>query len=530
MKIAAPRTPDSPLHLIVGLGLANAVLYTIGLRAPYPLSIGLSHPLASWATLAGFSWRIGLLLPCVYGLLMGYYVLALRLAAQIEAQRERTALFVIVGGWLLTSMVLLGAYPGDSLDIFDYLFRGRLLVVLGVSPLATPPAPFASQLFYPHVNWTTYVDTYGPLWEYASGSVAALVGAVSCDCPASLATYILGYRLLAIGLAGLCGVLIYAITWRRAPRLAVAALLGWLWNPLMLTATAIGAHNDMLMLLLILGTVLLFQRHRWLLGLLALALAAHVKITALLLLPVLGLWIARQCGWWRAIRISSVACILGLVLSWILYAPLGGWATLPLMLSERVRLIANSPAFVAYWVLQTYEGWSEVAAWRATTQGATLLFFGIAGVLLLRFWRATGTRAEPDDMVLWQASIAVTMAFLIVGSFWFWHWYLLWALVLAALLPASRFTTMVLPACCLGAVWLAIAIDFLLGRWRPSTIITPIHELNALTWIVLVVGMTVLPLLWRATRTKGIPPERSDMDWRPRGLRATRQLSDGGRS
>jgi ALG3 protein len=520
----------SPLHLLVGIGLANALLYTLGLRTPYSLSIGLTHPLASWATLAGFSWRAGLLLPCMYALLTGYYALALHLAMQMAAERKRAALLVIVGGWLLSSVILLGTYPGESLDIFDYLFRGRLQVVLGISPLATPPAPFASQLFYPYVNWTTYVDTYGPLWEYASGSIAALVGAISCDCPASLANYILGYRLLAISLAGLCGILIYAITWRRSPQLAMAALLGWLWNPLLLTTTAIGAHNDMLMLVLILGAVLLFQRQRWLLGLLALTLAAHVKITALILLPVLGLWMARRCGWRRAIRISSVAGLVGLVLSWLLYAPLGGWATLPRMLGERVRLIANSPAFVAYWVLQTYAGWSEVAAWRAATQGATLLFFGIAGVLLLRFWRATGIRTEPDDEVLWQGSIAVTMAFLIVGSFWFWHWYMLWVLVLAALRPASRFTTLVLPACCFGALWLTIASDFLLRHARPSTAIAPLHELNTLTWIVLIVGVVFLPLLWRATQTRGVPAELIDADWRPDRPRATRHRALPGTS
>ena len=76
------------------------------------------------------------------------------------------------------------------------------------------------------------------MWEYASGTVAAMVGAVTCDCRASLASYVLGYRLLAIGLAGLCGVLIYTITAYRSPQLAPAALLAWLWNPLLLTATA----------------------------------------------------------------------------------------------------------------------------------------------------------------------------------------------------------------------------------------------------------------------------------------------------
>jgi hypothetical protein len=517
MKVAAPRRLDSPLDLLVGLSLISPLLYALMLRAPYPLAEGLVHPLASWATLAGFSWRAGLALIGGYALLTAYYMCALRLAARVASQHERTLLIVIVGGWLLSSVVLLGAYPGESLDIFDYLFRGRLQVALGISPLATPPQLFANQLFYPSVNWTTYVDTYGPLWEYASGTVAAIIGAVACNCPASLPSYVLGYRLLAIGLAGFCGVLIYTITAYRSLQLAPAALLAWLWNPLLLTATAVGAHNDMLMLLLMLVAVRLFQRQRWLLGLLALALAAHVKLTALLLLPVLGLWMARRCGWWQAIRISGVAGALALVLSYLLYAPLGGWATLPRMLGERVRLIANSPAFVIYWALQRYAGWSDVAAWRVTVQAATVLFFVVAGVLLARFWRAIGNNPKPDDAMLWRGSIAVTMAFLLVGSFWFWHWYLLWVVVLATLLPTSRFTTTVLPICCLGALWFFIASDFLIRRGRIATVIAPIDGLSGITWIGLFVGALVLVALWRAMRLADSPGNVFEPLWRLRG-------------
>ncbi len=62
----------------------------------------------------------------------------------------------------------------------------------------------------------------------------------------SLIAYILGYRLMAIMLAGVCGALIAAIVRRHAPQQVPAALLVWLWNPLPLVTTAIGAHNDML--------------------------------------------------------------------------------------------------------------------------------------------------------------------------------------------------------------------------------------------------------------------------------------------
>ena len=425
MKVAAPRRLAPPLISCIGLSLISALIYALVLRAPYPTRrrSGASAGLLGNPGRLRVARRPGAAMRLCAPDRILYARAAFGRARSVTASadaadRDRWRLAAVLGG-------AARRVSGESLDIFDYLFRGRLQVALGVSPLATPPALFADQLFYPSVNWTTYVDTYGPLWEYSSGTVAAIVGAVACDCPASLASYVLGYRLLAIGLAGLCGVLIYTITAYRSPHHAPAALLAWLWNPLLLTATAIGAHNDMLMLVLMLAAMLLFQRQRWLLGLLALALAAHVKLTALLLLPVLGLWLARRCGWWRAIRISGAAGALALPLSWLLYAPLGGWATLPRMLGERVRLIANSPAFVVYWALQTYPGWSEVAAWRLTTQAATVLFFILAGVLLARFWRAIGNNHKPDDALLWRGGIAVMMAFLLVGSFWFWHWYLL---------------------------------------------------------------------------------------------------------
>lgn len=143
MKSVPLRQLMSPLQLQVGMSLISALIYALVLRAPYPLAEGLAHPLASWATLAGFAWQAGLALIFGYALLTACYILALRLAVRAAPQYERTLLLLIVGGWLLSSAVLLGAYPGESLDIFDYLFRGRLQVVLGVSPLASPPQLFA---------------------------------------------------------------------------------------------------------------------------------------------------------------------------------------------------------------------------------------------------------------------------------------------------------------------------------------------------------------------------------------------------
>ena len=220
-------------------------------------------------------------------LLIVGYVVALRLILRLHDRNPRRTIGIIIAGWLLSSAALLGAYPGESFDIFDYVFRGRMIVEYGASPLATAPSVFQNQPFYNYITWRGQVDTYGPLWEYASGAVAWVVHYVFGRADSHVA-YIVGYRLLAVVLTGLCGLLIALIVRHSAPQLVPAALLAWLWNPLVLITTAMGAHNDLLMLVAILAALLLFQRQRWVWGLLALALAAHVKLTALLVLPVAG--------------------------------------------------------------------------------------------------------------------------------------------------------------------------------------------------------------------------------------------------
>jgi hypothetical protein len=317
-------------------------------------------------------------------------------------------------------------------------------------------------------------------------------------------------------LTGLCGLLIALIVRHSAPQLVAAALLAWLWNPLVLITTAIGAHNDLLMVVALFAALLLFQRQRWVLGLLALALAAHVKLTALLVLPVLGLWLLRRCGWMRALRISVLALALALPLSWLLYTPFGGWATLQRMLQERARLLINSTADLVYRLMQERFGWSEPVAWRTTTQAATLLFFAVAAGILAWFWWAdrhaamqappiarslgdipSGVLAEAPDALLWRGSLAVTLAYLLVGSFWFQHWYLLWALAPAVLLPASRWTHTLLPAYCLGALVSNLANSF--ARSQPGFPLndTQVAAINTLAQVALLLGVLLITRILR---------------------------------
>lgn len=498
--------------VLLALGLASVLMYLIGITLRYPMLAGLQEPRGSWSTLVPPSIGSLALHVFVYAALTAAYVVALRLALAHNnagnSHRGLAAIIIVV--WLLASVALLGAYPGgESHDIFDYLFRGRMQTEYGVSPLAILPKEYTRAPFYLYISWYEHVDTYGPLWEYASRAVAEAVKLVlqvsgnwapsdpSCpDSPGScrmLVGYITGYRIFAIMLTGLSGILIYALASLVHKRFAAAAMLAWLWNPLLIMSSALGAHNDSLMLLFMLATLYLFYKQRWLSGLLMLMLAAHVKLTVLLILPVLLIWLLTRRGWRALLFNCAVTVAVTLPVSWALYAPLGGWDTLPRMLYERGLYVANSFAALVYRYLLE-QNWDWRLALQLSTQGASLFFGAVAVVQLLVFWRAVKrtsqlqpTSANAPQHLMWRAAMWITLAYLLIGSFWFQHWYLTWVLALAALMPAAYFTRATLPWLCFGALASNIALDIVSNM--------PGAAFNRVQTTALTLGAMGLPVL-----------------------------------
>jgi hypothetical protein len=510
------------------LGLASTLMYALGLAARYPVRASFQVPRATWSSLVDTPGTALASHLAIYAGVTLAYVFACRLTWRRLARpksshgmthpgQERGILPVIVGGWLASSIVLLGVAPGgESHDVFDYLFRGRMWIELGGNPLADTPKQFSSAPFYKYVAWHSHVDTYGPIWEYVSGSVAVLVrywlqaterwGSGLPSCPEGtascgmLSAYVGGYRLAAIALAGVCGWLIYVLVRHSRPTQAPTALLIWLWNPLLLIATAVGAHNDLVMLVPVLMVFWAFQRQYWLAGLLLFVLAVHVKMTALILTPVVGLWLVRRIGWGRTLVRGVLALLVALPISWLLYEPLGGWGTLPRMLRERAIFRANSPWRLLHQILYVNRDWPKDTVHILTVYMPTVLF---VVALLIICLKRLGYRQHSDasaiaDDALWSTAALVTVTYLALGSFWFQHWYVLWCLAPAALLPGNRYVRLALPWLCFGALASNVLNDL-----APQL---PMLQLDRTQVISLVVAVIWLPALaaaayvWRTQR------------------------------
>lgn len=486
---------------VYAIAVISLGLY-IWLAFRYPLSPGLVDPRASWATqvtptVLNAVIHLGIYLALILLYLIALYTLT-PTHGKVKLLSGHLNLF-IVAVWLVCSGALMFVSPsGESHDIFDYLFRGRMMVEYQANPLAEIPDSFdISTPYSRYLAWRYHVDTYGPVWEGTSAVVAKSVHQVSAwlgwwdesapVCPKSaescrlLIVYITGYRLLAVLLTGISGWLIAKIVGRTQPDYVPMSIVAWLWCPLTMVSTAVGAHNDAVMLVFVLLGWWLLQKERLYWSLMALILAVHVKLTALIWFPVFFIYVYWRYGRRRSLQVFLMGSASGVVISWLLYSPFGGWQTLPRMLQERSKFLANSVWQILNDYLTKVWNWSSENARILTTRLPTWLFAAMALIFLVWLFffqykqhQKKNSNSSKTIKILWRAVIAVSFLYLLVGSFWFQPWYFLWLLAPAALLPKSQFTRLFLPWLVFGTLSSNVIMDFLANI--PNIVIPPLTK------------------------------------------------------
>ncbi len=350
------------------------------------------------------------------GLLLQTWLRLNRHTAGLSVTQSRTL------GWLalVWTAPLLLAPALFSRDVFSYIAHSRLMpagidpYLFGTGALPTYLADGADPL------WASSPAPYGPLWMGISSGVHAVTNA---EPTAAL----LAFRLLA--LAGVA-----LMVW-FLPRLAEAAGADpgravWLatLNPLIVFHFGTAAHNDALMVGLLVAGFALVMTHRPLLGVLLIVAAGAIKSPALIALPFAGLvWAGSGASWPR--RIGAWAWV-----GTVTVAAFGvlGWAT---GLSQNWLVNLRTPAKVETWLSPSTAvgkiigapvellGWASGDAVLATTRtlGAVAALSVIAWLLF------TPDRRTP------LRGFALALGVLVLLGPVIQPWYVLWVLpVLAA--------------------------------------------------------------------------------------------------
>jgi hypothetical protein len=166
------------------------------------------------------------------------------------------------------------APPLFSADVFGYVGFARLGVLHGLNPYLHNATAAPGDPVFPFVGWPHSTSPYGPLFTLASYGFA----------PLGVPIAFWSLKAIATGASLGCTALVWKLAGRVGRRPVEAAIFFGL-NPVVLVWAVGGAHNDLLLMLVVLAGVMMIGAGRTGAGLGALVAAAGIKAWASLMLP-----------------------------------------------------------------------------------------------------------------------------------------------------------------------------------------------------------------------------------------------------
>jgi hypothetical protein len=326
--------------------------------------------------------------------------------------------WLLFGLWVLPLMV---AGPLFSRDVYSYAAQGRM-VTLGINPYSGGPALLGNSAYRSTVDplWGMAKAPYGPLFLYLAGGLVQLSG------HSPMLTVLL-LRLVALASVVVIGIFILKIADLLGVNRDLAFALSAA-NPILLYTFASAGHNDALMTALMVVGIYLFLKDRRLAGIVLVALAASVKVPAIVAIGFMGY------HWSSSDRVLSKlrGLVLAVMLTFAIFYLLGlathlGMGWIPALSTPGSVLSFEDPLIlVGYgigWVLAhvglPFGPHFVVNVFRALGDVCILL---IGGVTILGSRRSNIVRLTGVVLI-----VTVVLGPVI------WPWYLGWGIVLLAL-------------------------------------------------------------------------------------------------
>ncbi len=407
-----------------------------------------------------------------------------RLAAAGAAKPQPRDLIAVAALWALP--LLLGPVL-FSADMFSYLAQGSVLLH-GFNPYHVAPAVLArygehTLLAAVSIKWHHTTAPYGPAFIALAGVAARLAGP-------RLALAIEFARL--IELAGLALIAIFLP--RLARRLgADPARAVWLVlaSPLTLFYFVGSGHNDALMTGLLVAGVTLALEDRRLAGIALCALAAMVKLPAVVAIVVLTVhWLRVEPGRRPAVLATTLAPLAAV---WLVIGTLTGvgltWVSGNLFSTPAAARLAITPG-TAIAVTIHELGHGVHTGVEYTAAGLESAAVRITMVLVLLFAAILCARVTRERLV---RTIGVILIAAAVGGPAAWPWYLIWGTSLLAADPRGQ-----------RSPWLEIAVVV------PVWLVIPIGDvaisLPQAYQLVIVYAAALAVAIWRHFTPPAIGP------------------------
>lgn len=375
---------------LIGLGCLAIIL-----AAPGPALVPAAAVSPPGWLLGVFGRGFGLDGPTYLAVLVvsfGLYLTVVGTAQYIRRRILWAGIGVLVGLFVLAPPLL-------SQDVFSYIAYGRLAARHGLDPYVAVPADRPSDPVVRYVGWRSTPSTYGPAFTLATFPLGLV----------DVALALWSLKVVAgVAFLGLVALTAHIAAVRGGDPQRAAVIVGL--NPIMLVHVVGGAHNDALMMMLLMASVALIGREREALGGAALVGAFAVKASAVFVAPFAVAGSARRLRLLVAMALASVAVAIAAL------AVFGG----------RIGAIAtaighNQALSSEYSVPATVSRLTSVPL--DVVRGTALAVYLVTLIGLLG-WTVRG-----GD---WVRSTGWAAIGLLAVTSWLMPWYLLWLLPFAA--------------------------------------------------------------------------------------------------
>jgi len=182
---------------------------------------------------------------------------------------------------ILAILVVAGifSYPAFSYDFFNYLFTAKTVLVYHKNPYIVTPLQFTGvEPWLSFMHWTHLPTAYTPLWILVT-----------------IPFYILGFGYflllmwnLKIAFAGayICTAFgIYRILKKGNRDMALLGMMVFACNPLIIIECLISPHNDILMMMLVVWSIVFYRQGRRWLSWVMLSLSVAMKLMTIFCIP-----------------------------------------------------------------------------------------------------------------------------------------------------------------------------------------------------------------------------------------------------
>lgn len=264
-----------PLWIVAGVAL---LLYSF---TQVDLSLTLSQ-VSIWQTVQKFFQHVGyfnrplstVLFLTIIGLMFALYGLTLKLVRNNLI--DRTKLWKII---IALAVILFFAYNAFSYDLFNYIFDAKIVTHYGQNPYIHKALDYPGDPMLSFMHWTHRTYPYGPLW-------------LGLTIPISFIGF--GYFLVTFYLFKL--LMLASFIWSAYLIEKIAkntgfnplfVLAAFALNPLVLIESLVSAHNDIVMIALVLFGILAFIEKKYVTSVAGITASIAVKYATALVAPAI---------------------------------------------------------------------------------------------------------------------------------------------------------------------------------------------------------------------------------------------------